>query len=258
MPIYASSDSAEFQLLYQINPIVLIGGIAGDFPGGQMSIVQLTQPDSFTSVLGPVGFGNDLDSAWIQFIPIVGDTLIDNDAGEYPFANQQTAANCIITKPLHISMQMICPAQVLFGMDVRSAILQSLQDALFTHNILGGMYNVATPAFYFTNCIMKAMRNITPGDEKQAQTTWELDFEQPLVTQEQAQAAMSVQLQKVSSGLPVTTDASGNLGWGSTSSGIGQAFSGQGTAIVPSVANQGGAALPSYSLPSQPGGFFGN
>jgi hypothetical protein len=52
---------------------------------------------------------------------------------------------------------------------------------------------------------------VTGGDTKQKQVSWQLDFIQPIVTVEAAQAALSGLMQKLQNGSKVTSpDSSGS------------------------------------------------
>ena len=201
----------EFQYLYQISPIILVGGVASQIPGGQVSIYSYLQGGTDVPITGP-GLTTSLDDFFAQFVPLQGAELINQDIGEYPFYNQQTAANAVITKPLTISFKMICPARGIGGFSQKQAILSALQATLAQHNLSGGLYTCVTPAFIWDNCVMRAMRDVTPESESsQRQVTWELDFEQPLVTQQAAAAAANTFMHKIQSGVMLTPDGTGTL-----------------------------------------------
>lgn len=204
---------SQFDYTYQIAPIVLIGGVAGQIPGSMLSVVSFTQASTFGPVTAP-GVSNPLD-AFVRFLPLAGSTIIDNELGEYPFANQQTAANAIITRPLTISFRMLAPAVGPAGFQSKQAMFQSLAQTFQQHNLLGGLYGCATPAYYWDNCVMRAMRDVTPeGGMTQRQVIWQIDFEKPLVTLQDAQMANNVLLSKISSGTQFTPDGTGALNAG--------------------------------------------
>ena len=176
----------QFDYTYQVAPIVLIGGLAGQIPGGMLSVVSFTAASIFGSVVDAALGGNSLDN-FVRFLPLAGSTIIDNELGEYPFANQQTAANAIITRPLTISFRMLAPAVGLGGFQAKQALFQSLAQTFQQHNLLGGLYGCATPAYYWDSCVMRAMRDVTPeGGSTQRQVIWQIDFEKPLVTLQDA------------------------------------------------------------------------
>ena len=99
---------ADFKLSFELSPIYLTGGIAGNISGGYMPIIQLTQGLDFSTLLG--GLTLDPDDYFAHFKPISGKRLTSQAIGTFPFANQATAANAVIQMPLNVSMLMICPA----------------------------------------------------------------------------------------------------------------------------------------------------
>lgn len=219
IPSYLST----YDMQYQISPITLVGGIASSSQGGQMSILTLLGQGSFFS--GSFGslLGNS-DPYVARFLVVPGGTLISNVIGKYPFANQQVAANAIIQNPLNISLQMIAPVRNAGGYQAKLAIFTALQGSLQQHNNSGGTYNIATPAFLYTNCLMTSMQDITSGNTQQKQAEFQLDFEQPLITQQQAKTAYNGLMSKVASGQIITdpswTDVTGTPAQ-STAQGLG-------------------------------------
>jgi hypothetical protein len=190
-----SSDAArtKYDQAYQNSPIILSGGIVSGVSGGMMPITSLlNQPHSSPD-------------DYIRFLPIPGGNLISNSVGMYPFANQQVAANAIIQQPLSISLLMIAPVRDSGGYSAKQALLTGLRTSLNNHNSAGGLYNIATPAYLYTYCVMTAMTDVTGGDTKQKQVTWQLDFIQPIVTVAGAKSAMSGLMQKLTNGSKVTT-----------------------------------------------------
>jgi hypothetical protein len=247
-----SPGATQFQYLYQIAPIVLTGGIASQMPGGAVSLISFTQPNDFISILSVGGISPSLDDSFAQFIPLPGATMIDQEIGSYPFANQMTAANAIITKPLMISFKMICPARGAGGYAAKQALMSGLQQTLTQHNLLGGLYGLATPAFFWNDSVMLGMRDISPpvdvGSSSQPQIIWQLDFIQPLVTQAEAQQAQNALLSKISSGTQFQPNANGEISASGAAAGAGNPASGQGSSVTPPV--QG----PGYGFGSAPGG----
>src|SRR5271154_619703 len=88
-----------YKLAFQLSPIVLTGGIATNIPGGMLPILALTQPLQFLSGLLSGGEDIELDDFFANFHPMAGSTLLENDYGNYPFANQAVAANSGIAQP---------------------------------------------------------------------------------------------------------------------------------------------------------------
>ena len=217
----------SFALSYQVSPIILNGGIAKNLPGGIMPIINLTQPGIYEAgLLSPAGQAS-LDEFFAHYTPMAGATLIDNQIGQYPFANQSVAANAIVTQPLRISMLVSMPARGPGGWSAKTQLMSSLRQSLAQHNNLAGTYTVATPSYTYENCIMTGFRDVSGGDSKQPQNTWQMDFMQPLLTLEAAQAAMNVQMEKISKQLPIPGDPP-------KATGVGSVVPPVGTGLIPS------------------------
>ena len=196
LPSYISS----YDLAYQISPIILVGGIAADAVGGMLPIIALlgqSAPGLLSQIAG-------VDNS-PRFVPIPGGTIISSAVGTYPFANQQVAGNAIIQQPLNISLLMHAPVRDVGGYLDKLSMFTALQNSLQAHNNAGGTYNIATPAFIYTDCVMTTMQDVTSGETKQQQVQWQLDFVKPLITLQQAAAAFNSLMGKVSSGAQVTT-----------------------------------------------------
>jgi hypothetical protein len=139
-----------------------------------------------------------------------GGSLIDNQYGKYPFANQTVAANAQIAQPLRIDILMTCPANASRGgFGAKLAILTALQATLATHTNSGGTFTVATPSYIYTNCLLDSLTDATPNSAQQPQSLWKFSFEQPLLTEAQAFQAEGAQMQKLTGGLPTTGATSG-------------------------------------------------
>jgi len=194
---------AQFKLAFQLSPIIFVGGIAANIPGGMLPIISVTQSGDFnTGILGGSS-DPDLDEFFANFEPIPGGSLIDQDIATYPFANQAVAANSVIPKPLSISLLMKCPARGDGGYSNKLSILTSLQSAFAQHNISGGTYTIATPFYYYTNCLFLSMRDASAGDSKQPQSAFQLDFVQPLLTLQQAQQSYNGLISKITTGVQI-------------------------------------------------------
>jgi hypothetical protein len=201
----ASLGQNQFQLSFQISPIILTNGIASNVPGGGIPIVQFLQGQNFsTGLLSGGSSQTDPDQYFAQFVPLPGAMLIDNAVGTYPFANQAVAANAIIANPLTISLKMICPWRQPGDAQNKLATLTSLRTTLQQHSFSGGTYTIVTLSYIYTNCLLTAMKDISSGDSRQFQYEWELDFFQPLLTLQQAQAAQNSLINAVSGGNVVT------------------------------------------------------
>ena len=191
-----------FRLTFELSPIILTGGIA-QFTGGALPIIVFTEALNFADGLLSGGDDIDFDDFFAHFVPLPGSTLIDQAIGHYPFANQAVAANAVIRQPLTISMRMICPARGEGGYGIKLATMMALQSTIAAHNASGGTYTVATPSYFYTNCVMTGMRDTSASDSRQAQNTYQMDFEQPLLTLQDAQAAQNNLMSAITGGTPV-------------------------------------------------------
>lgn len=240
----------QFQLTYELCPIILEGGIANSIPGAQLPIISLIQAQSFTG-----GILQDSDQITKQdffahFTPLPGATLIESQVGMYPFANQAIAANAVIAQPLKLSMRMTAPAPTPGGYPLKLAAFSSLQQQLGKHRNLGGTFTVATPAMYYTNMILEALRDVTGGSGVQVQVEWQWDFIKPLLTQEQAAQAYSSLISKLDGRLPQPTDP---LTYSSAANAVGNPGSGIAPALIPAAQQVGAASVPFGGIPTNPG-----
>lgn len=229
-----SLGASNFQLAYQISPIMLTNGIAP--PGGMLPIISITDAEKFSGGLLNLTSDTELDDFFAQYMPLPGASLIDQDIGHYPFANQAVAANAVIQNPLKLSFRMICPVRDAGGFLRKRAVITSLKSSLDQHNQSGGTYTLATPAFIYAACLMTSFRDISSGASKQAQMEWQLDFEQPLLTEEQAAQSMNLLMNRISSGAKF----SGPPAWSSIDNIDGQPQSLAAASLYPAAA--GGAA----------------
>jgi hypothetical protein len=198
-----------FKLSFELSPIILTGGAASFIPGGMLPIIALTEAADFVTGLLSGNVNDDLDSYFAHFYPMPGGKLANNSIGEYPFANQQVAANAIIANPLNISMRMVCPAKGDGGYALKLATMVALQAVIANHTNSGGTFTVATPSYYYTDLILTGLTDVTSSGAKQPQSEWQWDFTQPLLTQAAADAAMNSMMNKLSQGLPSTGATSG-------------------------------------------------
>jgi hypothetical protein len=196
-----SPGTVAFRLFFQVSPIIFTNGIASFIPTG-LPIILITQALTFAEGLFSGGEGLDVDDFFANFIPLPGSSLIEQTIGKYPFANQAVAANAVIRQPLNISMRMICPARDPSGYALKLATMTALQAAFASHNASGGTYTVATPSFLYTNCVMTAMKDTSNNASQQAQNTYQIDFEQPLLTLQDVQNAQNNLMGLISGALP--------------------------------------------------------
>jgi len=199
LAVGSDANREQFRQRFEKNALILLGGLTGG-----------PQNTALASL-----YAGGLD---LTFMPLKGGTLVENQVGMYPFANQSVAANAIITQPLRISLLMIAPAGSVgnatngFGISgpggssvgylSKAKAMTALAQAFQQHNNLGGLYGIYTPAYAYANCIMTGMFDISDGRSQQVQYQWRLDFVQPLITQQQAQQAMSSLMQKLSDQSP--------------------------------------------------------
>ncbi|SAK53605.1 hypothetical protein AWB78_01342 [Caballeronia calidae] len=238
---------STYDLAFQISPIILNGGIVAGTLGGMMPIIGLN--GQLTSLASSVltGGGLSLDDFYARFVPLPGSAVISNAIGTYPFANQQVAANAIITQPRHVSMMMIAPVKDASGYLSKLALFTALQTSLQAHCNAGGTFHVATPSFLFTDCLLTSMTDVTTGESKQQQIQWQLDFVKPLVTQQAALAAYNGLMGKIAGGAQVLqSSAAGTSIWSSAVAAAGSAVQG----AVPGITGMSGAVNTFLSQPS--------
>lgn len=195
--------SAAWKIAFELSPIILTNGLFNAFPGRMMPVIAVTE--ALNLPLGALGGGSlSLDKAFAHFMTLSGTSLVDQDIARVPFANQAVAANAVIRLPLQVSLVMLCPVQTPFGMFSRLPIMMALTEVFNQHNNAGGTYIVATPSRIYTNCVMRSMRDVSTQMTKQPQNAWQIDFEQPLITLEDAEQAENGLFGMLTAGLPVS------------------------------------------------------
>lgn len=245
---------ADFALSYVKSPIILTGGIASNVPGGLLPIVSITQAKNYDRGILSGSDGLNLDDYLFDFFPMAGATLAENEIATYPFANQTVAANSIISNPLKISLMMLSPARGEGGWSRKLSVFQSLKTALQEHGASGGTYTVATPSYPYVNCILTSLRDISDGDPKQAQSRWQWDFVQPLLTLEAAQQAQNALMAKLSNGTQIKQDAQGHISYSGQGPAVGNPASGLGPSVVPAAQPLHGSGVSGRSPPNNPPG----
>jgi hypothetical protein len=199
----------EAQLKYQVCPIILTGGVAGQIPGGMLPMLSLFAQGSETNALGlPFDIG-DLDDAFGAFNVLPGGTLVSQTIGKYPFANQWVAANAVIREPLTISVIMDAPMRGPNAWIIKQSVMTALKGTLDQHNNRGGTYTVATPAYMYDNLIMTSLTDNSRGNNSLPQNAWRFDFERPLVALTELQEAQNQFTQKLTNQLPQTGSLTG-------------------------------------------------
>jgi hypothetical protein len=233
----------QFALSYQKSPIIFVKGIAANMTGGALPIVSITQAVNFSGGVLDASQGLAWNDYIFDFYPMPGSTLAAYDIGRYPFANQAVAANAVIADPLSVSLLMAAPARGQSAYSQRLSVFQALQAAITKHSQQGGTYNVATPAYLYTNLILLSLRDVSEGDEKRPQDRWVWEFTQPLLTLQQAQAAQSSGLNKITQGLQQVPDANGAITYSGAQPTVGSPPSGAAPATVPAAAPLIGASV---------------
>lgn len=228
-----------YKLAFELSPIILVGGLAKNIPFGMLPIIAITEAANFVTGLLSGSIDINLDQYFAHFQPLSGSSLIDQQVGMYPFANQSVAANAVISQPLNISLLMTAPAQKSFGYLTKLATMIALQASLKEHNALGGTYTIATPTHFYTNCLMTGMRDVSSGETQQAQVTWQLDFVQPLLTLSDAQAAQNSLMSKITGG----TQIDGVPSSSGLASSVGNPSSLASSSVIPASANVPGTGL---------------
>ena len=199
-----------FKLAMTVSPIILTRGIAQGV-GGSLPIVAITEGANFIDNILTANTPPSFDQFFAHYKLMPGATLISNDIGTYPFANQATAANAIIDTPLSLSLRMIVPAKGVGGYAVKLATMTALKKTLEQHIFLGGTFSVITESYIYTDCLLRNMQDVSSGESKQDQYEWAWNFFKPLVSEESASAAYNTLMQKIKGGLPLTGQVSTSI-----------------------------------------------
>ena len=200
-----SISISDYEYRFQINPIILVNGIAST---GAMGIVTLLQSINYKSgITGPAAPGSP---TFASFRPVPGHTLINNEVATYPFANQTTAANAVFTQPLEISLEMLVPANGNVTLDNKLSVITSLKQRLDQHTAQGGWYNVVTPSYVYQGCLLTTLVDASEEENgAQPQVRWIWNFMQPLITADEAQAKQNQNMSKTSNQIYFPNDPPG-------------------------------------------------
>lgn len=211
--------SSVFKLSYQISPVILVDGLASLIPGGMLPIVTLTEGTNFITGLLTGRAPKSLDDFYAHWRPLSGTQFVRQEIGSYPFANQAVAANATIQQPLPVSMLMACPARGDGAYLSKLMTMQSLFAAINQHNNSGGTYAIAMPSGLITGLILRSITDVSGDDAGQVQSMFRWDFEKPLISDAQAQQALSSLMSKLSGGVATP------LSWSGLSSSVGTTVS---------------------------------
>lgn len=218
-----------WDLAFQITPIFFSGGIASKVPGGLLPIATFTAPGVLYSFLTTGNYSLD---AFPKFVPIPGSTIVSFTVGNYPFANQQVAANAMIQQPRSVSLKLIAPVNQPGGYAIKLAFWEVLSEIITAHNNQGGSFLVMTPAKVYPGMLLTEITDITSGEGNQPQIEWQFDFVQPIISVQSAIAAMSNLTQKLTNGAKLTpSDLTG------AASSVGSSIPGGGFANPPSISS---------------------
>lgn len=192
---------SQITLLYQVTPIFLTGGIAGNISGGILPLLSLTNTNAFSSNLLGGNENFELDDAFAIFQPAVGGSLSEQIIAQYPFANLSVAANAIIRNPINVSMIMITPMRQEGAWAQKLSVMSALKATLDAHNNAGGTYTVCTPAYTYTDMLLLDLVDVSMAQSPIPQNAWRWDFTKPLVTLADAQGAQSNLMNQITNGV---------------------------------------------------------
>jgi hypothetical protein len=190
-----------YQLAYEKSPIFLTDGLAQAIPGETLPLIAITQAADVLRGAAGGSIATNLDDFFATFWPMAGAKLVSNQVGQYPFANQKTAANAIIAQALNFSMRMNITPKTKGAMISRTMTMAAFTAAIEKHCQLGGTFTVLTPAKMYVGCILTGMTDMTSGESKHQQTDWQLEFLQPLLNTSEADIVMNSVMDKQTKGL---------------------------------------------------------
>ena len=241
------------ELSFQVCPIILTGGITANAPGSALPMLSLFYPSG-----GPLNLPTilDLDDAFGAFNVVAGGQLILQTIAKYPFANQSVGANAVIEEPLTLSFVMDAPMRPMStptGINknvwaIKQMVFSALKATLQSHNIAGGTYTVATPAYLYTNMVMTALTDNSRGNSSLPQNAWRFDFERPLVALADLQDAQNA----LTSQLTNQVFTTGNIGGQRVGSTIAQPGQQRTVVGTTGMLSGGGPFLPVTRTPTDP------
>lgn len=237
---------SDFQLSFEISPIILVGGIAGT---GMLPLINILSSQNYDEGVTSSSSALTNEDYFGHFRILPGGTLMDNEVAQYPLANQSVAANAIITNPLKLAVEMLVPATDQVTMSQKLSVITNLKSKLDDHTAQGGWYNVATPSYIYQGCLLLNLTDTSDEEVgSQPQVRWIWNFMQPLITLAAAQAAQNQAMAKISN---QTQNAGDPPGSDTVSTGIGQPSSNIVQNVVPASTNSRGSNVaPSSGIPA--------
>lgn len=238
---------SDYQVSYQVSPIILVGGVAGT---GMLPIVSILSSQDYDLGVLSSSSAQQIDSFFGQFRVLPGHSLMENEVATYPVANQTVAANAVITDPLRVSLEMLVPATANVTVANKLSVITSLKSTLDKHTALGGWYNVSTPSYIYQGCLLTSLIDATDEEEGgQPQVRWIWNFMQPLLTVAAAQAAQNQAMSKITT---QTKNAGDPPGSKPIASGIGQPNSNIVQNVVPAASSPVGSNVAPNSSSNNP------
>lgn len=180
--------------LFQVSPIIMTNGLVSSFvnsfgnllnlgPGGVAQLQSIGVPISALTEIGALNLSNGTpDQAFANYRPLPGGTLLKYQIAEYPFYNQQIAANASIQQPNNISLLMYCPANKNTNTTLKLGIMSAVKATVESHVQSGGTFTVLTPSQIYTDCLLTGITDVSTEATNQAQWAYQWDFVQPLLT----------------------------------------------------------------------------
>lgn len=242
--VLQSAGQIAFMLSFQLSPIIFVNGIANAL-GGLLPIITITESISLVGDLLGGSISTDINQFFAHFRPMPGSTFYAADFSKRPFASMVVASDAVIQQPTRLSMMMTCPVNTSGGYTAKLASMTALIALIYQHVAQGGYFAVMTPAQIFPTMLLEDIVDAS-GDDIQAQMQFQWNFTAPQLTLQQAQAAQSSQMSKITQGLPFGGSLSG------IAQGIGAPFSGVASSIISPAANTLGMNTPTFTAPVIP------
>lgn len=195
----SSAARTQYDLTFQTSPIIFSGGLFASALGGMSPIASLL-PTVINDIAGDL-------LPTVKFVPLPGATVISASAANYPAANKYVAANAIVFNPKNVSLLMIAPVNSVGGYLQKQSTFMALQSTFESHMAAGGTFHVMTPSYPYLDCIMTSMQDVTSGEGHQQQIQWQIDFVQPLTTQQQVNSAYNGMMSMIAGGQQLTSSS---------------------------------------------------